>query len=370
MNDLENHIISRDILKTCQTVAQYGCKKKVKPLLTFLITQYSDYYMNDNVMFIQFMVDRILSIQECSHSISKRIVRISLCELFVALLQLPRKPKIKMIKTLKKRIDSNNIDIPPFHMLFRNKMISSMTYLSGLKQLCNLDNTHLSLIHSLLYYCKQDHKPNIITEKLSILYRYKAIINLQKLKQQSELLDFKEHFQDIFPDNFYSVLVFICLSISNRFDCMYVLYLFMLKPHFNLLLLAFNIASTPYFEQIYSTKNTFYLPVVLQCAMKVDYLYNEMCQSDFTTLSIEHEKIDQYPGNSSKNTITKNTTGDEDETDSEDFDVLFTLPEKKPHKPVEPMIDFTQNQVKVIILKNQNQSQSKDKNMYNISKKI
>ena len=152
----------------------------------------------------------------------------------------------------------------------------------------------------------------------------------QKLKQQSELLDFKEHFQDIFPDNFYSVLVFICLSISNRFDCMYVLYLFMLKPHFNLLLLAFNIASTPYFEQIYSTKNTFYLPVVLQCAMKVDYLYNEMCQSDFTTLSIEHEKIDQYPGNSSKNTILKNTTGDEDETDSEDFDFLFTLPEKKP----------------------------------------
>ena len=367
MNDLENHIISRDILKTCQTVAQYGCKKKVKPLITFLITQYSDYYMNDNVMFLQFMVDRILSIQECSHSISKRIVRISLCELFVALLQLPRKPKIKMIKTLKKGIESNTSDIPPFHMSFRNKMISSMTYLSGLKQLCNLDDTHQSLIHSLLYYCKQDHKPSIITEKLSILYRYKAIINLQKLKQQSELFDFKDHFQDIFPDNFYSVLVFICLSLSDRFECLYVLYLFMLKPHFNLLLLAFNIASTPNFEQIYSTKNTFYLPVNLQCAMKVDYLYNELCQTEFTNLSIEHEKIDQHP---SKNTTTKNTTGDGDDSDSEDFDVLFTLPEKKPHKPVEPMIDFTQNQVKVIILKNQNQSQSKDKNVYNISKKI
>jgi hypothetical protein len=100
--------------------------------------------------------------------------------------------------------------------------------------------------------------------------------------------------------------------------------------------------------------------------MKVDYLYNEMCQTDFTTLSIEHEKINQHP---SKNTSTKNTKGDEqDTTDSEDFDVLFTLPEKKPFKPVEPMIDFTQNQVKVIILKNQ--TQSKDKNMYNISKKI
>jgi hypothetical protein len=368
MNDLENHIISRDILKTCQTVAQYGCKKKVKTLITFLITQYSDHYMNDNVMFIHFMVDRILSIQECSHSISKRIVRVSLCELFVALLQLPRKPKIKMIKTLKKTIESNNIDIPPFHMSFRNKMISSMTYLSGLKQLCNLDDTHQSLIHSLLYYCKQDYKPNMITEKLSLLYRYKAIINLQKLKQQSELSEFKDNFQDIFPDNFYSVLVFLCLSISDRFQCWYVLYLFMLKPHFNLLLLAFNIASTPHFEKVYSTKNTFYLPVILQCAMKVDYLYNEMCQTDFTTLTLEQEAIDKYPMNYSK-TTTKNRIGDEeDTTDSEDFDVLFTLPEKKPFKPVEPMIDFTQNQVKVIILKNQ--TQSKDKNMYNISKKI
>ena len=150
-----------------------------------------------------------------------------------------------------------------------------------------------------------------ITHCVSTLFRYKAIVKVAKIKQQPEM----EGLKDQLGDHFISVLAFICLALlSGREDrvkrsyCEYIFDLIMIKPSFNLTLLAFSVMACPHFNKVYCTKNTFYHPIVLQCAMKVDYLYNEMCQSDFTTLSIEHEKIDQYPGNSSKNTITKNRT--------------------------------------------------------------
>ena len=356
MNDLENHIISKDILKTCQTVALYGCKKKVKPLITFYISQYSDHYMNDNMLFIQFMYDRIQSIQDACYSISKRIVRVSLCELFVALIQLQRQPKIKMLSSKK----NNDFVTKPFHMSFRNTMMKSTTFISGVKQLCNLDDMHEKVIHSLIYYYVHDYQPKIITESLSTLFKYKAIINLQKVKQQPELTEIKEKLSD----NFYSLLVFLCISlckdVKRKTICESVLSLFLLKPTFNLLLLAFNIGMTPSFNKVYSMKNTFYIPVILQCTIKVDYLYQELCQTEFSNLVLDKEKLTPEDYKSAQT---------EEDTD-EDFDVLFTMPEKKPYTQIQPNIDLTQNQIKVIILKNQNTSQGKDKNMYNISKKV
>ena len=375
MNDLENHIISKDVLRTCQTVAQYACKKKCKTLITFLIGQYSDYYLNDNVLFIQFMVNRIRSIHECSHSVSKRIVRVSLCELFITMLQFQRKPKIKMISTNK----TQPCSVPAFHMSFRNRMITNSTFMSGVKQLCNLDDTHEKIVNSLLFYCKRDYQSSKITEILSTLYRYKAIIRLSKVTQQEEMVQISEDMYQL-PDNFNSILIFLCVSVcqSNTLRkslCTDVLRLFIIKPSFNLLLLAFNIGLTTSFERYYGFKNNFYLPVVLQCAIKVDYLYNELILTDFPKIILEQECVEKENHNANhqkdNHNVNHNVNHQNDSGKDDDFDMLFTMPDIKKVPPkIQSTImnDLTKNQIKVIVLRNQNQS--KDKNVYNISKRV
>ena len=369
MNDLENHLKSQNIMKTCETVAHYVCKKKSKQLVSFLLVQYGNHYLNDNVECIHFLHDRIRTIRNHSFSGSKRIVRVSMCELFVVLLQLNRQSKIKMMTT--KRDFMKHSSVPQqFPIHFRNKVISNSSFMNGIKNLCNLDDTHEKVIQQMVFSCKVEYDPTLITHCVSTLFRYKAIVKVAKIKQQPEM----EGLKDQLGDHFISVLAFICLALlSGREDrvkrsyCEYIFDLIMIKPSFNLTLLAFSVMACPHFNKVYCTKNTFYHPIVLQCAMKVDYIYKDLCEHDYPKFSIEDESVSLRVRSPDAPSDSKRK--DEDEED--DFDVLFTIPEKKaqPQRPLEASTDMDPRQnIKTIILKTN--SQPKDKNMYNISKRL
>lgn len=344
MKDLEQHLISNSIMKICDTVAHYVCKKKTKQLVHFFLTQYNDYYLNNNVLCLQFIHDRIGTLRRHSYSYTKRIVRVTICELFVLLAHLHRKPKIKLMT--RKATTTCVFERPSkFPVFFRGKTISSTSYVEGIKHLCNLDEKHEVLFYHLLYSSIGSYNPEGITHALSELFRYKTMIKVTSLKKQNEMKDI-----DII-DNITAVLGFVCLSLCKddlrRFHCKNIIDLLMIKPNFNMLLMAFNLMASIHFQEIYTTNNTFYLPVILQCSAKIEYIYEDLFHTEYKHLQKHLEKI----------TLKSSATED-------DFDPLFTIPEKK---HIEHQITtYYKPENKLIVLK----KTSDNNNIYNISKTI
>lgn len=359
MKDLEEDLISKDIMKICTTVAHYVCKKKTKQLVMFFITQYNDYYLNDNVMCIRFIYDRISTLQNHSYSYTNRIVRVTIVEMFVMMALLQRNPKIKL--QIRSGSNTSKITETPkllfqkqFPILFRGKTISCRTYLHGINRMCNLDSKTEATLQELIYHCVYDYQPEIITKSLSELFRCKAIVKLTTLKQQYEVSDIN------LQDSFISVLSFVCLSLCNdekkAQHCKHLFHLIALKPNFNLMLMAFNIMACNDFHRKYTNTNSFYFPIILQCSMKIEYVYDELFNTEYKHLlkKIIHETVLPYDEK-------------EKEKEAEDeFDPLFTIPEIKEKNKVKSVTSKYYVQNKMIILKTS--SSVKDKSIYNISK--
>ena len=334
MKDLEQHLITKNILGICNTVAQYVCKKKTKQLLSFFLSQYNEYYMNNNLLCMRFICCRIQTLQKHSYSYTKRIVRVTICELFIMLCHLPRYAKINMISNRKYKGDS----FTKFPIRFRGKTISNTSYIQGIKHLCNLEGEYEELLNSLLYCCVILYDPSAITTILSKLFRLKTIIKFNMLKHQPELEGI-----DI-NDNFVSILCFICLSLCNddgRYvHCKHIIHMTMIKPGFNMLLMAFNIMSCTDFESKYTDKNSFYFPIILQCCVKIEYIYQELFNTEYKHLQ--------------KHLITT--------TLSSDFDPLFTIPIIKTNH--QTIVSEYSPKSKIIILK----KKTSDNNISDITK--
>jgi hypothetical protein len=128
-----------------------------------------------------------------------------------------------------------------------------------------------------------------------------------------------------------------------------------------MLLMAFDIMACPNFDQKYSTKNNFYFPITLQCAMKIEYMFNDLFRTEYKGLKLNQSSIQSNePPNEKVN--VKDVKADNDE---ESFDALFTIPEKKITTNKKQLISNDILLTKIIILNNHN---PKDKNIYNISK--
>lgn len=368
MKDLEQDLISQDIIKVCDTVAHYVLKKKTKQLIKFFLTQYNSFYLNDNLLYIHFVHDRINTLRSHLYSFTKRIVRITVCELFVMMSQSPRKSKITLMKA--SGCSGNQVIVVPpptkFPIVFREKTISNLTFVQGLKRLCNIESTYELLIHKLLYALR-DYDPETITLCLSKLFKYKTLIKINALKQQDEMQTLNV------PDNFTSILCFICLSVcddhSKREHCYKIIDLITIKSNFNMMLMAFNIVACPNFEQKYVYKNSFYFPITLQCTVKIGYVYEYLLNSEYKHLQklvIEDALI-----------IEK----EYDDESEEEFDALFTIPElqhrcennKGGGQLLSPSSYYDNDNIshnKIIIIRKGNSSSTKEKCIYNISKKI
>jgi hypothetical protein len=165
------------------------------------------------------------------------------------------------------------------------------------------------------------------------------------------------------------------------------------KSRLNLVLFAFNIASTlnkscSQFEERYELHNEYYTPLVLQCAMKVDYIY-DIKRSLFPKLdlSIENEAVIEKPKQANKKTNsnttnnkqdrttqnttqnkTQNKTQNQDEERPDSLEYLFTIPEKRKEDEYHSYETLLKSQMPPKLIHCNAINTCKEKIKYNINK--
>ena len=115
------------------------------------------------------------------------------------------------------------------------------------------------------------------------------------------------------------------------------------KVHFNYVLLCIDVSCNPEMLTKYRLHNPHYTSVVLQCAMKIDYLF-ESLQEEYPKVKFKKDSLEE----------DSNTN------------MLFTFPSMQPERPKVPMIqEPTEKNVKTVVISN---AKNKQKTTYDITR--
>jgi hypothetical protein len=330
MDDLQTYLISNDLNNLCYSVADKVCGNKIKELIIFFVNQYAEHYLDNNSHSLILIYNRIHKleyeiksffssktpvnkhIRSVKFLCNKRIVRITLCELFVILVQTKRfdntyrNSKIKEYNDTLSRYTDRHVN-SKMVLQFRNNYINLNSYLNHISEfvLVVLSDDVIYYIKQLVYQCVHEKQSHLICELLNLLHNKKELQHLLHIRptlpQQIEFSPILESENTILNSSMKKfphiwLLIYLCLSLCPNDKKSIVerkLYLYtrnitttsILTKRFNLLLSAFTFAFCDIPQ--YHT-NQLYTPIVAQCALKVDYIYQEKME-EYTKLSLEEE---------------------------------------------------------------------------------
>lgn len=330
MDDIQTYLISNDLNNLCYSVADKVCGNKIKELIVVFVNQYAEHYLDNNSHSLILIHNRIHKLEHeiniyCTNKrpankkergvkelCNKRIVRITLCELFVILVQTKRfdntyrNTKIKEYNETLSRYTDRHIN-SNMVLQFRNNYVHLNTYLNHLSEyvLVVLSEDVIYYIKQLVYQCVHEKQSNLICELLNLLHNKKELQHLlhvrPTLPQQIEFVPILESENTILNSSMKKfphiwLLMYLCLSLCPNDKKSIVekkLYLYtrsiittsILTKRFNLILSAFTYAFCDIPQ--YHT-NQLYTPIVAQCALKVDYIYQEKME-EYTKLSLDEE---------------------------------------------------------------------------------
>lgn len=330
MDDLQTYLISNDLNNLCYSVADKVCGNKIKELILFFLNQYAEHYLDNNSHSLILIYNRIHKLEYEINSFNtskspvnkhvrcvkflcnKRIVRITLCELFVILVQTKRfdnryrNLKIKEYNETLSRYSDRQMDTNMV-LQFRNNYINLNNYLNHISEyvLVVLSDDVIYYIKQLIYQCVYEKQPHLICELLNLLHNKKELQHLIHIRptlphqiELSEILDSENTILNSSMKKFPHIwlLIYLCISLSSNDKKTIVekkLYLYarsitttsILTKRFNLILSAFTYAFCDIPQ--YHT-NQLYTPIVAQCALKVDYIYQEKME-EYNKLSLDEE---------------------------------------------------------------------------------
>ena len=342
MKDLEQALSSKNTMSLCNLLTTYMLKHKCKQLVKFLIDQYARFYTDIHLSVVPFMVARIKQIQENGHSVSHRITRLSICELFVLLSQMPRHDDSSMLQ-------KNHEPAPQeyrFLVKARGATVDCDTVVNHVMHFVHEpDQTMRYGVIALIKECVSCNSKGIASE-LSFLYASKAVVDHVALSSEVELRDVSLPKESSIAVFLHYILLLLCPP-DRREICESFVDLSLMnlqKRHFNFLLRAYDVAFCPDIHVAYRFQNPYYTSIVLQCVAKIDYLYDNL-SPDFPKVKLPkvHFQADIYQIKT---------------------DILFTFPQKQLRADTPKLC----NDVDVVRTITIDQNKKKEKITYNIKK--
>lgn len=318
MKELEHSLKTTNLTEICYNVVSYVCKNKIKDLVRFFINQFACFYLSNNVHAIFAIWKRLKRISDVVNDSSekelktlfnKRSIRINICELFVMLTQMDRPFNALQFRNTRQKIEDVEC---PINFTIRS-----------------IDGTIID-VHKFLYEMKIPHHKFEMFKRL--VYICTTFQNNHLCNTLNGLLNDKELNYSLEAQN-ESIYVFLfrichllCLperrKICKIMESMFNLYnnsKICNTTRFNLLLMCYDYSFCRNLHSKYDYDNKYVNPIIIQTAIKVDYIYCEN-QKDFPKLSLSDG--DNY-------TETGNKKGDNDKNNANKSlyeMVLFSTP--------------------------------------------
>ena len=315
MKEIEHSLKTKNITEVCYNVVNYVCKNKVKDLIRFYINQFASFYISNNIHVIFAIWKRLKRIsdiveysseKELKTLFNKRSVRINICELYVILGQMNRPMNALQFRNTRQKFE--DIDCP-MHFTIRS------------------ENGTIIDVHNFLYEMKIPHHKFEMFKKL--VYVCTTFQNNQLCNMLNGFLNDKDLNASLeaYNESIYELLFRICNLLclpERRHICKITQNMFNLYNNskicntirFNLLLMCYDYSFCHNLYSKYEYANKYVKPIVIQTAIKIDYIYCEN-QKDFPKLSLSDN-------NEKNNSNKKDENGCEEKSFYEI--VLFSTP--------------------------------------------
>ena len=313
MDELLQAMYENNLHDVCLMSAQQICQNKLKQLLNLAIHEYANNYLNINLCSISFIFDRLRKIIQNMKDLKKgyhsRIIRISICEIFIYLIQIPRYPiaivsNFKGEPSIPKGYHDGIIFHIPYNQCVNSTHIDSNRCIDILKSYFIGERNVESKLSRLLYCVTKRDFEGIRTHILWIIHRTKTIaltknisFSLNDDNTEASTTDKNDGVTNDFVGLLF--LIAICSSPKEHQPwCNKLAYIYFTNyakstkiSRINILFLAYKICicSMEQFDRVFNIKNKYLNKTVLQCALKIDYIYQDICD--------KHESINIYDEN-------------------------------------------------------------------------
>jgi hypothetical protein len=304
LNGLKRNLHDRNLPLLCEAVVELFAKDLVLQSIDVFLEEYCNYYLTFNAHTIVTLSNllKIVHQQIQQKSVSKRLlcnvrmIRVAVTQLFVMLYCIPRTElqiKYKLNKNESKCIMAQTDHIPDmFHMVLRDKQSTNIQrwYRDRVSDYLEIKSQEMFKVWSRLCYTlvvKND--PTVINGILSLIHNetgfHPSIVLHSTRTQTSEEVEFIRSATDLNVLPTYVVLLlFTCVSLCKTPERLHVVHplLFMYLTHYkkgsenkryNLLLHAFVIACMDSIEESIVHVNQHFKPVILECGLKIAYLF-------------------------------------------------------------------------------------------------
>jgi hypothetical protein len=317
MKDIEYSLRLNNVTEICYHVVNYVCKNKIKDLARFYINQFSSFYITSNIHVIFGMWNRLRRISYIINNSSdkdlktlfnNRSIRINICELFVILSQINR--SVNLIQFRKPRQQIETLEYPN-KFTFRSPD-GNITIVDDFLSNMNIPYHKVEIFKHLVYICNTSQKKNGICTTINSILNDKDLI-----------YHLEAHHQNI-----YTILFQLCksLCVHNRLPlCKILENMFNLYNNskicdthrFNLLLMCFDYAFCDEVFLKYECTNKYIKPIVIQTAIKIDYIYSEN-QKDYPKICLlgnvkDNKKINNIISKKDEKTQMKDIAKADDE---------------------------------------------------------
>lgn len=335
MDDLKQSIITSDVVSICKITAEQVCQNLTKQLIAFFIKEYCEFYINGFLHSLLFFHTRLQSIHKAilenkQKPYQSKVLRTSVCEMFVMLSQIPRK-QVNYRNVKIKQVNTTNV---PRNFSFRigKQFIHSVEFLDNLKKYYYSDSSLDNYLHILIYHvmCSKDqneilHILNVITSQVKTSISVNLFDNpiLKDLKKEDNK----------YPQDVVFLLFYIIMELCSEEKLVWCkrimnIYNFDYKKsnknnRFNLLLLAYSICSCDTFSSTFVIHNKYCNAIVLECAMKIDFHYLQITETN-SNISLYTKTLDSKE-------LGKKNNNSEPTIESDSYvNLLFSSPQKNP----------------------------------------
>ena len=355
MDELVTSLTHQNIHDVCVISARYLCQNKLKQILNLVIHEFSNNYLNTHLCSVVFLHSRLQKIVDNMNlkgqrfAYQNRMIRICICELFVYLTQIPRSPIVDGPKSKDPSTPTSYNPHVIFHVphVIKNNYYMDITMYMDILLSYYIDEPDINeKLRRLLYCLSTKDFENIRTHLQWIVQRTRNTLLTNNIHLEDDMITESTYENGIVLKNqndFVWLLFFITVrSAPKRLKmwCKRLMKIYFTNftksvksARMNLLYLAYQITiNADQFEHIFDETNRFYNKLVLQCALKIDFIYEEiaerygnidLCQEVVSTKTKKGtSSSNEGPGESIMNEVS-------DESDSTYYQqVLFSAPIK------------------------------------------
>ena len=325
MNEVEQLLKSKNITELCYIVVNNVCKNRVKDLTRFFINQFSSFYISNNIHVTFAIWKRLKRVSDVvCHSSEKdsktlfnnRSIRINICELFILLSQINRSPTALQFRNTRQKMEEMDC---PMHFTIRSddgSIIDVHNFLYDMK----IPHHKFQLFKQLVYVCSTFQNNHLC-----------AMIN--GILNDKELTSGLEAYNESIYDLLFKICSLLCLperrTVCNIMENMFNLYnnsKICITTRFNLLLMCYDYCFCRNTYSKYDYNNKYVKPLIIQTAIKIDYIYCEN-EKNFPKLRITGEK-EISKSECKKNKKEEQMNGNSNQNEERSFYemVLFSTP--------------------------------------------